>query len=260
MSIKVTHYAAELQKAERCNVKLAPITKRNKKLTLEDAYSIQLEIAANKITNGSDVIGKKIGHVHLPNRSATYSREKLYVGYLFDDMVVSSELPVTIAAKENMQIGMSLAFKLRNDIKGPLATYVDVLMATDYVIPVIEIFNSHWNDRDIATIDVVAENGAITNVIFGNDKLTIDEVNLRTTGLTVYKNEQLVLATAYAFSHGHPAHAIALCANKLVNNDVTFKSGQYVLTSYAQMFIDVQKSDHIHVDFGLLGQLAVTFS
>lgn len=259
MSIKVTHYAAELQKAKRCNVKIAPITKRNKKLTIEDAYSIQLEIVTNKITNGSDMIGKKVAYVHLPEFSATLSHEKLFVGYLFDDMVVNSEGPVIIGTKENMQIGMSLAFKLRNDIKGPQTTYVDVLMATDYVIPVIEIYDSHWSDRDVGAIDVVAENGAITNVIFGTEKKSIDEVNLRTTGLTVYKNEQLTLTTAYAFNHGHPAHAIALCANKLVDYDVTFKSGQYVLTNYAQTLIDVRKNDDIQVDFGPLGQLAVTF-
>lgn len=259
MSVKVIHYAGELVEAARKNIKIAPFTKRNKKLTLQDAYSIQGEIASKKEAKGKKLIGKKIGIIQHADSSCQSSNEIQYVGRLFNDMVMEKKHPIEIESRENMQIGIGIAFKLKEALDHTTITYLDVLMATDFVVPVLGIYESHWTDRDVSLIDVVAENGAVTNIMFGEDKSYLHEVNVQTTGLNVFKNDKLVIATAYSSSLGHPANAIATIAREMSHTDLTFQKGEYIVTSYTPTLIDVQRNDDVSIDFNTFGSITLSF-
>src|SRR5699024_9768523 len=103
MTVKVFHYAGELVEAKRKREKISPLTKRNKKLTLHDAYLIQEKIAADEQAMGKKIIGKNIGIVKQNNDAKQKEQEMQYVGRLFNDMVLERTEPLHIQHRENMQ-------------------------------------------------------------------------------------------------------------------------------------------------------------
>lgn len=144
-------------------------------------------------------------------------------------------------------------------MKGPNITYIDVMMATKYVVPTLEIIDSRISDWKIKLVDTVADNGSSAKVVIGNVFSSIDKVDLRTTGMTLYKNNSLIATGAGAAALGHPAQAIAWLANKLHEFNIELKAGELILPGALSGAVSVNSKDSIQADFGSLGSVSVTF-
>src|SRR5699024_653066 len=97
-----------------------------------------------------------------------------------------------IAPKVEVEIG----FILKEDVMGPNITYLDVIMATDYVLPTLEIIDSRIADWDIKLIDTVADNGSSSKVVLGRGQKPLNEIDLRTNGMVLKKNNEIVATGA----------------------------------------------------------------
>src|SRR5699024_12602308 len=160
-----------------------------------------------------------------------------------------------IAPRVEAEIG----FMLNKDLVGPNITFLDVIMATDYVVPTLEIIDSRIADWKIKLIDTVADNGSSAKVVIGDKKKTLDEVNLRTNGMTLIKNNDIIATGAGSAALGHPAEAIAWLANKLSDFGITLKKGELILPGALSGAVSVEAGDGIEADFGELGKVSVSF-
>jgi 2-keto-4-pentenoate hydratase len=157
------------------------------------------------------------------------------------------------------KIEAEIGFILGEDLKGPHVTFLDVLMATKYVVPTLEIIDSRIADWKIRLVDTVADNGSSAKVVVGNKLTKIDGIDLRSLGMVLYNNGDMVSTGSGAAALGHPAHAIAWLANKLHEFDITLKAGELILPGALSAAFAVKKGDNISAHFGPLGSVSVTF-
>lgn len=258
MSATKTAYAKELFEAENKVQGIRPLTERDPNLTVNDAYNIQLEIAKFKKEQGKKIIGKKVGLTSKVMQTMLGVNEPDY-GHLFDDMNIQNKSTVDTTSMIAPKVEAEIGFILKEDIIGPNITFLDVIMATDYVVPTLEIIDSRIEDWKIKLIDTIADNGSSAKFVIGDGKRTLNEVNLRTNGMILKKNKKIVATGAGAAALGHPAEAIAWLANKLSNYDMTLKKGELILPGALSAALVVNAGETIEADFGDLGTVEVTF-
>src|SRR5690625_3198239 len=141
----------------------------------------------------------------------------------------------------------------------PNITFLDFIMSTDYVFPTLEIIDSRIADWKIKLIDTVADNGSSAKVVIGDEKKNLESIHLRTNGMILKKNEEIVATGSGAAALGHPAEAIAWLANKLSEFNITLQKGELILPGALSGALNVKAGDRVKADFGTLGAVEVTF-
>ena len=105
----------------------------------------------------------------------------------------------------------------------------------------------------------MADNGSSAKVVVGGKEVTLDQVDLRTTSMVLFKNDELLATGAGAAALGHPAHAIAWLANKLAEFGIPLKKGELILPGALSGAVTVSAGDTIEARFGAIGSVTVHF-
>ncbi|MGG1661874.1 2-keto-4-pentenoate hydratase [Brevibacillus sp. NRS-1366] len=250
--------AQELLAAEMSRQPVAPITERYEGLEAADAYRIQLKVLEKKLDSGRAIIGKKVGLTSLAMQRMLGVDEPDY-GHLLDDMVVKNNGIVHVDRLLLPKVEAEIGFVLGADLVGPNINYLDVLMATEYVVPTLEIIDSRIADWKIKLVDTVADNGSSALVVVGDQRTRLEGLDLRSVGMALYKNEEEVGTGAGAAALGHPAHAVAWLANKLHEFGIGLKAGELILPGALSAAVAVGEGDSVTASFGSLGSVSVTF-
>lgn len=258
MAEKKIRYAKELLDAETTVKEIEAFTDQDEGLTVEDAYYIQLETVKLKEAQGKQVIGKKVGLTSKAMQEMLQVDEPDY-GHLFDDMTVKNGDVVDTTTMVAPRVEAEIGFMLKEDLVGPHITFLDVIMATDYVVPTLEIIDSRIADWKIKLIDTVADNGSSAKVVIGDEKKHLEDIQLRTNGMILEKNGEIVATGSGAAALGHPAEAIAWLANKLSDFNITLKKGELILPGALSGALHVEAGDTIKADFSTLGAVEVSF-
>jgi 2-keto-4-pentenoate hydratase len=258
MSATIENIAKTLLEAEKSKNAVPPLTAQYENLNVTDAYNVQLEVLKRKLELGRTVIGKKVGLTSVAMQQMLGVDEPDY-GHLLDDMKVANGGTVKLSNLLSPKIEAEIGFVLGEDLKGPNVTFLDVLMATKYVVPTLEIIDSRIADWKIGLIDTVADNGSSAMVVVGEQMTDINGIDLRSVGMTFFKNNEMVATGSGAAALGHPAHAIAWLANKLHEFDITLKAGELILPGALSAAIAVGKGDTVSAQFGPVGSVSITF-
>jgi 2-keto-4-pentenoate hydratase len=258
MSLLIKEIAEELLQAERNKLAIAPLTEQYSELNVTDAYQIQLEVTKRKVSEGRTIIGKKVGLTSVAMQKMLAVDEPDY-GHLFDDMKVEDGGKVKVSDMLSPKIEAEIGFILKEDLKGPNVTFLDVLMATEFIVPTLEIIDSRIADWKIRLVDTVADNGSSAKVVVGRKFSKIDRLDLRSLGMVFYKNGEMVATGSGAAALGHPAHAIAWLANKLYEFGISLKAGELILPGALSAAMAVETGDTVSAHFGPLGLVSVTF-
>ncbi|MEX2462581.1 MAG: fumarylacetoacetate hydrolase family protein [Paenibacillaceae bacterium] len=214
---------AEVEKQE-----VTRITSKYPNLSVETAYEIQEQLVQVKLEEGYRIVGPKMGLTSQAKMKQMNVSEPIY-GYIFDYMVVNGaeiELKDLIHPKVEAEI----AFVLGKDIQGPGITGAQVLAATEYVIPALEIIDSRYENFKFTLPDVVADNTSASKVVFGNSIRQSDSLDLDLVGVTLSINGQIKDLGAGAAVLGHPANSVAMLANMLARKGLKLKAGQTILS------------------------------
>lgn len=249
--------AAILIEAERAKKQAKQLSVTFPKIDIDDAYAIQQEVTKRKLKAGRTVIGHKIGLTSKAMQQSLGINEPDY-GHLFDDMMVADGAKLAFENYCVPRIEVELAFVLGQPLKGPGVGLFDVLRATEYVVPSLEIIDARLiNPRKI--FDTVSDNGAAAGIVIGGQVMRPDDFDLRWAGAILYKNSEIEETGIAAGVLGHPALGIAWLANKLGPRGITLKPGHILLSGSFTRPVHAAKGDTIHADFGPLGGLAIQF-
>jgi 2-oxo-hept-3-ene-1,7-dioate hydratase len=246
---------AQLLEAHRTKKPCVQLSRTFPDIEIEDAYAISSAISERRQKAGGRVVGHKIGLTSKAMQASSQIDEPDY-GYIFDDMVLEDGAKVRHADYCVPRVEPELTFVLKEPLKGPGVSVIDVLRATEYVIPSIEIIDARvQNPRKI--FDTVADNAAAAGLVLGGRPVKPDEVDLRWVGAAFYRNSEIEETGLAAGVLGHPARAIAWLANKLAPFDVTLQPGHLMLSGAFTRPVWAEKGDTLHADFGPLGSVAV---
>jgi len=251
--------ATALLEAERTATQIPQLTADHPDVELADAYAIQQLVVARKLDEGQRVVGHKVGLSALAMQQMLGVDEPDF-GHLLDAMVHDDQSEVGVSTFCQPRVEFEVAFVLDRALQGPSCSVADVLAATRFVLPSIEIIDSRFSDWKIALCDTVADNASSAGVVLGGTATDPMGLDLRTVGCVARRNGEVVATGAAGAVLGHPARAVAWLANTLHGFGVGLEAGHVVIPGSCTAAIPVAAGDSIRADFGGLGHVSVTFA
>jgi 2-keto-4-pentenoate hydratase len=250
--------AAALAVAERDQAPIDPPSRKWPGLDVADAYEIQLINARERLAAGGVVRGHKVGLTSRAMQQMLGVGEPDY-GHLFADMFVPEGGEVAAAAFCYPRVEIEVAFVLSDALEGPRVTADDVLRATAFVRPAIEIIDSRVRDWQITLPDTIADNASSARVVLGDNATRPDRLDLRLLGCMLRRNGEIAETGASGAVLGNPAAAVAWLAGKLAQFGMTLDAGHVVMPGACTRAIEVRAGDTIEGEFAELGRVSVGF-
>ncbi|WP_432534349.1 2-oxo-hept-4-ene-1,7-dioate hydratase [Kineococcus arenarius] len=254
----ITAIADELAAAERDRTTVPLLTARHPEMAVEDAYAVQNEWRRRGTAAGRRPVGRKIGLTSKVMQAATGITEPDY-GAIFADMVFENGSVVEHARFSNVRIEVELAFVLREPLAGPHVSIFDVLRATEYVVPALEILSSRIEMQGRTIVDTISDNAAMGAMVVGGNPVRVDEVDLRWVAALLYRNETIEESGVAAAVLNHPASGVAWLAQKLAQHDDHLAAGEIVLAGSFTRPMWVHPGDTVLADYGRLGTISCRF-
>jgi 2-keto-4-pentenoate hydratase len=250
--------ATALMEAESEKKPIAPFTSSTEEISVDDAYKIQLYQIRHKVENGAAIVGKKIGLTSKAMQEMLNVNEPDY-GHLLNDMMYGDADTISLNKFIQPRIEFEIAFVLKRDITGPGVTMNDVIDATDYVVPALEIIDSRIKDWQIKFQDTVADNGSSAGAIIGNTNAKLDDLDLAKVAMTVFRNGEFLDSAFGSAVMGHPAEAVAWLANALGSYGISLYAGEVILSGALSKAIPIEDGDTFTAEFEQIGAVTATF-
>lgn len=213
-------------------------------LSVEEGYLIQQEIVRIKLAEGHKMIGPKMGLTSRAKMTQMKVEEPIY-GHVFDYMVIENGGPLHLSELIHPKAEAEVAFIIGKDIEGPGVTGVQVLAATDYIVPALEIIDSRYENFEFTLPDVVADNASTSRVVFGNTFKKPADLELDLMGVGLFINGELNDSGAGAAVLGHPANSIAMLANMLAQKGEKIHAGHIILAGGITGAVMLRNGDHV---------------
>jgi 2-oxo-hept-3-ene-1,7-dioate hydratase len=260
--------AQELHQAERTRTQIEHFSKRFPGMTIEDGYRINRAWMQIKYAEGRTAIGHKIGLTSRAMQISSQIDEPDY-GTLLDDMLYQCTpgevLLVPIQRFIAPRVEVELAFVLRRELRGPHVTLEQVLQATEYVTPAIEIIDARIEQFDRHSkamrkvFDTISDNAANAGIVLGGQRVDPLTTDLPWCGAVLRLNGVVEETGLAAGVQGHPAIGIAWLANKLAAWGEHLAAGEIVLAGSFTKPVAARHGDLFMADYGSLGQLQFKF-
>ncbi|GLZ28604.1 2-keto-4-pentenoate hydratase [Lentzea sp. NBRC 105346] len=242
-----------LRAAERDRAPIKPLVELFPDIDVVDAYEIQL---INIRRRDRKVLGHKVGLSSLAMQQMMGVDEPDY-GHLLDEM----ELTGVARASDYLypRVEVEVAFVLGADLPGEGCTVDDVLAATSYVAPSIELIDSRIIDWRISLPDTIADNASSAGFILGDNGVPPSEVDLRAIDVVLRRNGSTVAEGRSDAVLGDPVIAVAWLAGKVASFGVRLKAGDVVLPGSCTRAIDARAGDSFDAEFSGLGTVSLRF-
>jgi len=265
---QIRQLADELHESETTRVQVEHFSKRFPGMTIEDGYRISRAWVARQLAEGRRVIGHKIGLTSRAMQISSQIDEPDY-GTLLDSMLFTAtpgqvlELPASRFIAPRVEV--ELAFVLKSDLQGPDVDVEQVLAATDYVTPAIEIIDARIEQFDRHTkvmrkvFDTISDNAANAGIVVGAGRADARATDRPWVGAILRQNGAVEETGLAAGVQGDPAIGIAWLANKLAPWGESLKAGQIVLAGSFTRPVAAKVGDLFEADYGPLGKLAFKF-
>ncbi|MCC6602283.1 MAG: fumarylacetoacetate hydrolase family protein [Anaerolineae bacterium] len=226
-------------------------------IEFEDAYAISAAVARRQQAAGARLIGYKVGLTSIAMRRSSKIDEPDF-GFLYDHFLIEDGAKVPHANYCVPRVELELAFILGQPLHGPGVTMVDVLRATEFVVPSIEIIDTRV-DEPRQIYDTIADNGAGAGLVLGGRPYHPRDLDLRMVPGILYRNTEIEETGLACGVMGHPANGVAWLANKLSTLGYALEPGQILLAGSFVRPVWAQIGDTIRADFGTLGSVAIQF-
>ncbi|MDT0201598.1 2-keto-4-pentenoate hydratase [Nocardioides sp. AE5] len=250
--------AAALADAERTRVPIAPLRVTWPGLDVVDAYEIQLINIRQRLAAGAGVHGHKVGLSSVAMQQMMGVDEPDY-GHLLSDMALSSDVPVRVSDYCTPRVEVEVGFILGATLPGEGCTEDDVIAATEYVAPAIELIDSRITDWDIKIGDTIADNASSAGYVLGPERVRPTDLDLRTIDARLLCNGEQVAEGRSDAVLGNPVTAVAWLANKVASFGVTLEAGHVILPGSVHRAIDVHPGEEFEAVFDGLGSVRLGF-
>lgn len=254
----ITAIADELAAAEENRTTVPLLTARYPEMTIEDSYAVQNQWRRRGIAAGRRPVGRKIGLTSKVMQAATGITEPDY-GAIFADMVYENGAVIDHSRFSNVRIEVELAFQLGKDLSGPHVTVFDVLDATDYVIPALEILSSRVDMKGRTIVDTISDNAAMGAMVYGGNPVKPADIDLRWVSALLYRNETIEESGVAAAVLNHPAMGVVWLANKLAQHGDSLKAGEIILAGSFTRPMWVEPGDTVLCDYREMGTVTCRF-
>ncbi len=234
------------------------LTNEYPEMTIADSYAVQSELRRRFIEQGHTLVGWKAG-LTSKAKMEQMGVNVPSIGFLTDKMAEPESSVVSVAGLIHPRVECEVAFVTNKDLAGPDVTAEEVIAATDYVLPAIEIIDSRFSGFKFDLESVVADNSSSARFVGGGRARYPKDLDLRTLGVVMEKNGEIVGMGAAAAVMGHPAEAVAMVVKLLHELGETLPAGSFVMSGGITEAIAVAPGDTVIARYQDLGSVTVRF-
>lgn len=255
----IVRLAERIEGAQTRAYAIPKLTDEYPAMTVADGYAVQKALRQRWLARGNRLVGWKVGltskakmqqmGVHVPS-----------IGFLTHDMARPENSVIDTSELVHPRVECEVAFVTKKTLRGPDCTREQVLAATDFVVPAIEIIDSRFAGFKFDLPSVIADNGSSARFVAGGRARYPNEIDLRTLGVVMEKNGEAAAMAASAAVLGHPADAIAMLVNILAEQDEELPAGSFVMSGGITEAIPVKAGDHLIARFQELGSVSIRFN
>ncbi|MCK8464714.1 2-oxo-hepta-3-ene-1,7-dioic acid hydratase [Aliiroseovarius sp. S1339] len=256
--------AADLLNAERTGRQIGLLSLRHPDMGMDDAYAVQNAIYRQKLAEGRRVIGWKIG---LTSKAMQYALniDIPDSGILFDDMLFDHGGSIPKGRFIQPRIEVEIAFVMKVALGGAKVTRDDVIAATDYVAPSLEILDTRIRRVDPDTgkartvFDTISDNAANAGVVLGADRHPVEAFDLRWVGALTFRNGEIEETGLGAGVLNDPVESVVWLARRMAQYGQSIEPGQVILSGSFIRPVECPPGTDIHADFGSFGSVDIRF-
>ncbi|MEM7472219.1 MAG: 2-oxo-hept-4-ene-1,7-dioate hydratase [Pseudomonadota bacterium] len=257
--------ALDLMAAERSGVQIGLLTKAHPEMGMDDAYAVQNAIYRAKLAEERRVVGWKIG---LTSKAMQYALniDIPDSGILFDDMVFDHGAIVPAGRFIQPRVEAEIAFVLKAAIGGAEVTREDVIKATDYVAPSLEILDTRIVRQDAETgatrkiFDTISDNAANAGVVLGPQRHAVEAFDLRWVGAIASRDGEVEETGLGAGVLNDPVESVVWLARRMAHYGQSIEPGQIILSGSFIRPIECPPGAQINADFGPFGHVEISFA
>lgn len=222
------------------------------------AYQVQLAQIEARLAAGRRIVGRKIG-LTSPAVQKQLGVGEPDFGHLTDEMVFGDNAVLTHEDLRQPRVEAEVALILGRDLDMPNATIADVIAATDYVLPSLEIVASRIADWKIGILDTVADNASAGAVVLGGPARRLEGIDLSGCGMVMTINGEIVSRGEGSDCLGSPLNAAAWLARTSFALGRPLRAGEVILTGALGPMRPVAPGDQVHAVIDGLGTVSVSF-
>ncbi|PCJ47010.1 MAG: 2-oxo-3-hexenedioate decarboxylase [Gammaproteobacteria bacterium] len=254
----VAELAEHLENAELKAYDVTKITDDYPDMDWEDAYDIQWEIRRRKEQRGTKIIGLKMGLTSYAKMEQMGVDTPIYA-FLADYFSVLDAGTVKIDELIHPKVEAEIAVITKKELSGPGCTVAHVLDAIGSVVPAVEVIDSRYENFRFDLKSVVADNASSSRFVTGGNLKRIEDVDLKTLGVVMEINGEVVATGAGASVLGHPAASVAMLANMLAERNEVIPAGTFIMTGGITAAVTVNAGDSVCVRYQDLGCVSIQF-
>ncbi len=255
----IEQLAGHLEQAELEAKAVTKITDQYPDMDFDDAYAIQWAIRRRKESRGHRVVGLKMGLTSWAKMKQMGVETPIYA-FLADYFAVPDGAPIDTSKLIHPKVEAEIAVVTGRELKGPGCHIGEVLPAIESVMPVAEVIDSRYENFRFDLKSVIADNASSSRFVTGGNVRRADGLDLRTLGVVMEKNGEVVEVGAGAAVLGHPAASVAMLANMLAERGECIPAGTFIMTGGITAAIAVEAGDTINVRYQDLGSLTLNFT
>lgn len=256
--------AADLVRAEETGRQIGLMSMRHPGMTMDEAYAVQAALIDHKLAAGRHIIGWKIGLTSKAMQAAL-GIDIPDSGVLFDDMLFETGTRIPAGRFIQPRIEAEIAFVMKAPLAGETVTRADVVAATDYVTPAIEILDTRILRKDSDTgqarviVDTICDNAANAGIVPGAARHAIDTHDLRWVGAVVSRDGAVEETGLGAGVLNDPVEGIVWLARRMAVYGQRIEPGQIILSGSFIRPLECPPGCRIEADFGPFGRVDLGF-
>lgn len=251
--------AGRLRAAERDRTPIPPLTESLPDIDATDAYEIQLANIRERLAAGATVWGHKVG-LSSPVMQRMMGVDEPDYGHLLDDMVLGQDTPIPLDRYCAPRIEVEVGYVLGARLPGKGCTERDVLAATEYLVPSLELIDSRIADWRIALADTIADNASSAGVVLGSERVPPDAVDPAGISAVLYRDGAEIASGESSAVLGDPTVAVAWLARTVASFGVTLDAGHVILPGSCTRAVDVRPGETVRADFTGFGTVTAHFT
>jgi 2-oxo-hept-3-ene-1,7-dioate hydratase/2-keto-4-pentenoate hydratase len=254
---QVKAVAADIWHAEQTGEWTEPPSVRYPDVTVEDGYAIGLAVRDLKLAAGRSVKGHKIGLTSKAMRDMTGATEPDY-GFIYDDWFVMEGGSVSRARLNRPLVEMELAFVMKERLEGPSVHVADVIRATDFVLPALELVDSRYRKSGSnMLVDSIADTAWCGGLVLGANPMKLTDIDVRRVSASLSINGEIVETGSASAVMANPINAVAWLANTLHRFDTAMEAGDVILSGSFIRATPINAGDSLVALFDDLGEVTL---
>ena len=255
---QIIRFSERVEGAQRRAYDIPKLTNEYPKMTVEDGYAVQNALRARFIEQGEKLIGWKAG-LTSKAKMVQMGVDKPSIGFLTDAMSRPENTAISTHDLVHPRVECEVAFVTKTDLSGPACTRADVLAATDFVIPAIEIIDSRYENFKFDLPSVIADNSSSARFVAGGRPRYVEDIEVDGIGVAMELNGEIVEMGSSAAVMGHPADAVAMVVNILHDMGETLPAGSFVMSGGITAAVAVKPGDNVIARYQDLGSVSLRF-